>query len=181
MQENQNIAEITGYITIAETARKLGVSYARVMAYVDNGRLDILTVADTIFISEKSVEQFKRRSKIGRPRVQTPRWRKSPKDANFIIATIFVHMYTGQKPSLLGLLEETWQKQHYLFPKTIARYISEDDLSPGTIEIQLIWKQSEMPDEATYQEQLEAFKETFKDVLDWQTARYSTKTVLLHT
>jgi hypothetical protein len=38
-----------------------------------------------------------------------------------------------------------------------------------------------MPDEAAREEALEAFREMFADVLDWQTARYHMKTVLLHT
>ena len=38
-----------------------------------------------------------------------------------------------------------------------------------------------MPDEAVREEALEAFRELFADVLDWQTAQYQMKTVLLHT
>jgi hypothetical protein len=43
------------------------------------------------------------------------------------------------------------------------------------------WKQGDMPDEAAREEALETFREMFADVLDWQTARYQMKTVLLHT
>ena len=53
--------------------------------------------------------------------------------------------------------------------------------APGTIEMQLVWKQSDMLGEADYKKALEEFKETFRGVLDWEKARYSTKTVLLHT
>jgi hypothetical protein len=49
------------------------------------------------------------------------------------------------------------------------------------IEIQLRWKQGDMPDEVAREEALEAFRELFADVLDWQSAQYQMKTVLLHT
>jgi hypothetical protein len=38
-----------------------------------------------------------------------------------------------------------------------------------------------MPDGTMREKALEAFREMFADVLDWQTARYRMKMVLLHT
>ncbi|HYL42304.1 MAG TPA: hypothetical protein VEU97_02860 [Ktedonobacteraceae bacterium] len=75
-------------------------------------------------------------------------------------------------------LQRLKQEKVLLFPGTGDRYIAEDDASPGTIEIQLRWKQGDMPDEVAREE---AFRELFADVLDWQTAQYQMKTVLLHT
>ena len=68
-----------------------------------------------------------------------------------------------------------------VLPGTGDRYIAEDDASPGMIEIQLRWKQGDMPDETAREKALEAFREMFADVLDWEMARYGMKTVLLHT
>ncbi len=78
-------------------------------------------------------------------------------------------------------LQRLKQEKLHLFPGTGDRYIAENDASPGMIEIQLRWKQGDMPDEAAREEALEGFRELFTDVLDWQTTQYQMKTVLLHT
>lgn len=63
------------------------------------------------------------------------------------------------------------QEKVHLFQGAGDRYIAENDASPGMIEIQLRWKQGDMPDEVAREEALEAFRELFADVLDWQTAQ----------
>lgn len=49
------------------------------------------------------------------------------------------------------------------------------------LRILLIWKNTEMPDETTRQQDLHRFQQAFADVLDWETADYSFDDVLLHT
>ncbi len=181
MTEDQKISEITGYISIPEAARRLGVADSRVYAYIDDGRLDILTVAHVTVVSEESVKRFKLKSAAGRPRTKAPTWRESPSTGTFLITLIAVRICEGQQGKFELRLREMRKQQEHLFPGTVARYIAMDDISPSTIEIQLIWKQSEMPGEKEFQKALEAFKQAFVDVLDWDTARYRTKTVLLHT
>jgi hypothetical protein len=73
------------------------------------------------------------------------------------------------------------QEKLHLFPGTGDRYFAEDAAAPGMIEIQLRWKQGDILDEAAREKALEAFREMFADVLDWEMARYRMKTVLLHT
>lgn len=128
----------------------------------------------------EALKQFKP-GQAGRPRTKPPLWRESPSDGTFVMSVITVQVRTGQQGVLMERLRAMRQQKQHLFPGTVARYITEDDHSPGTIELQLIWKQSEMPGEETCQEALEAFRAAFKDVLYWQTAHYVTKTVLLHT
>jgi hypothetical protein len=181
MTENQNISEIPGYISIAEAASRLHVSAARVHTYIEQGRLDTLKVASMIFVLAESVENFKVKTISGRPRKNTPVWRESPNDATFIISVVRVQILAGQQRKLMEALRSMRQEKQHLFPGTVARYIAEDDTAPGTIEIQLIWKQGDMPANDTYRKELEAFKQLFADVLNWETAQYSTKNVLLHT
>ncbi len=55
----------------------------------------------------------------------------------------------------------------------------EDD--KGELEIVLTWKNTEMPNETMRQEDLRSFQRAFADVLDWDTATYALKKILLHT
>ena|SRR6266567_5514126 len=181
MKENHNLPELTGYISITEAAKRLGISPKRIYTYVEQGRLQVLKVAHFTVISEESVEQFKFKSASGRPRKQTPPWRESPSEAMFLITVITVPVCEGQQGVFMERLRTMRQQKQHLFHGTVDRYISEIDEAAGTIEMQLVWKQSDMPGEAEYKMALDEFKETFRGVLDWEKARYSTKTVLLHT
>lgn len=180
MRQKRELPVLPGYISVKEAARKLGVSEKRVYDFLDEERLEAVRAGGITVISEKSVEGFKPKV-AGRQRTVTPTWRMSTDENTRIITSIVVQLRPGQQGKLMERLQEMRQEKRHLFPGTGDRYIAEDDASPGTIEIQLRWKQYEMPSEAARDEALEAFKQTFADVLDWDTARYSTKTVLLHT
>ncbi len=174
-------SEITGYISIAEAAHRLGLSPKRVYTYIEQERLITIKVANVISVSEQSVAEFQAKSATGRPRTNETAWRKSPRKGVFVMKSIQVQLREHQKSKLVELLDQVRESNQHLFTGTMERFIAEDDDNPDTIEIQLVWKQNEMPDDATYEQQLAAFRETFAEVLDWNTARYSTKTVLLHT
>ena len=133
-----------------------------------------------IMITEESVERFKAQIS-GRQRTVTPLWRISNEENTRQILSIVVQLRAGQQGRFMERLQRLKQEKLHLFPGTGDRYIAEDDASPGTIEIQLRWKQGDMPDEVAREEALEGFREMFADVLDWQTAHYQMKTVLLHT
>jgi quinol monooxygenase YgiN len=49
------------------------------------------------------------------------------------------------------------------------------------VQILLIWKDIEMPDESTRQDHLQAFQEELADVLDWDTAQYRDNETIIHT
>ncbi len=68
--------------------------------------------------------------------------------------------------------------EEHVFTGSIARYITVDERS---IEILIIWKNTEMPDETTRQQDLLFFQRAFADVIDWETIQVSTKDVYLHT
>jgi len=97
------------------------------------------------------------------------------------ILSIMVQLRAGQQGRFMEQLQRLKQEKLHLFPGTGDRFIAEYDNSPGMIEIQLRWKQGDMPNEGVCEEALEAFREMFADVLDWQTAQYQMKTALLHT
>ena len=64
---------------------------------------------------------------------------------------------------------------------TIQRYIFKDDISPSEISIWLIWKETEILDNATRDQELTAFKVELADVLNWETAQISTKEGIIYT
>jgi NTP pyrophosphatase (non-canonical NTP hydrolase) len=69
----------------------------------------------------------------------------------------------------------------HTFPGTVARYVVKGDAALTNAQILLIWKTTEMPDEATRRRDLAAFQEELADVLNWKTAQYNTNEVLIHT
>jgi excisionase family DNA binding protein len=180
MEEQQK--EITGYISPAEAARRLKVSDTRIYALLQKGRLATMKVADAIFVSEESVRNFKPKSVVGRPRVRSPKWHYSPQGATLCKTYMRVRMYDeDQLDVLIELLKAIGGQNEHLFHGAIARTIAEDDSSPGTIEIELTWKQNDMPTDEVYEAMLQSFKDSFAHVLNWDTAQYGTKTIFLHT
>ena len=78
-------------------------------------------------------------------------------------------------------LEDMRREKQHLFPGTIARYMIKKQRQPEYIEILFIWRNTAMPDEATYSRWLSEFQQALSDVLDWETAQYDTGKVLMHT
>lgn len=50
----------------------------------------------------------------------------------------------------------------------------------GLHDFLLVWKDVEMPVEITYHEEFRALQEELADVLDWETAQYSTNETMIH-
>ncbi len=180
MNDNTNSRNIPGYVSIKEAADMLGLSPNTVYEYVTEGRLSSVRAAHVIMIPVEEVKHFKP-NVAGRPRKSIPVWRISPEDNELFMTYITVRVQAGQQDVLLKKLEEIRQSGEYLFPGTIARYIalSEKDLSLVTVS--LVWRGTVMPDEATRETALQAFRAALADILDWDTAQYDTGKVLMHT
>lgn len=63
----------------------------------------------------------------------------------------------------------------------MARYIVEDNQKSERVLITLVWRGTVMPDEAIREQNLQAFRDTLDDVLDWRTAEYHHGRVFMHT
>jgi len=171
---------IPGYVTIKEAAKILGVSANRVYTYVEEGRLPSAQAAHVIMIPLEALKDFKSQLS-GRPRTTIPIWRISPEENAVLTTSIVVRIRPNQHTRLLARLEEVRRERQHLFPGTIARYVMEKRQHPEHIEILLIWRNTAMPDEATYSQWLEELRQALSDVLDWNTAQYESGTVLMHT
>lgn len=89
-----------------------------------------------------------------------------------------VRVRDGKQAQMIEKLRAIYTGQRHTFPGTIQRYIFKDTSSPATVSIWLVWKDTEMPDEATRGRDLRAFQAELADVLNWGTAQISTKEVI---
>ena len=180
MRNEIDQTRVPGYVSIKEAAKMLGLSPSRVYEYVEDGRLSSVRAAHVILIPLQEVENFKP-SISGRPRRSVPRWRISPEDNLLLSTTILVQLRPHQQELFIKRLEEMKQNDLYLFPGTIARFITKSETMPGQVEIALIWRKTVMPTEEEREQALEELRQALSDVLDWDTAQYNQGQVLMHT
>lgn len=180
MSNEHDRSNIPGYVSIKEAAKILGISANRVYAYVEEGRLPSAKAAHVIMIPLEAVEDFKPQLS-GRPRTSIPIWRISPEENALLATSILVRIRSHQHTRLMARLEDMRREKQYLFPGTIARFILEKRHQPEFIEILLIWRITAMPDETTFNDWLNVFREALSDVLDWETAQCDTGRVIMHT
>lgn len=177
--EQSHFTDLSNYITVKEAATMLGISVKRVYRYVEEGRLAAFKPGRDYMIPKEAVRQFKLKN-AGRPREKTPAWRIF-RGAALLKIDIRVQVRSGQQERLTEKLHLLCTEQRHTFPGTIQRFIWKDTGTPATIEISLVWKSTEMPDEETRTDALAAFKAELADVLDWDTAQYRTKEGIIYT
>lgn len=181
MDDHVEIPDLPGYISVKEAARVLGgISEQRVYAYINDGRLHAVRVGRSIAIPQEELETFQPNI-TGRPRKGSPLWRTPPPDNRLRMTLIIVQIKSGQHSKLIKRLEEIRQSGNHLFSGSVARYIAESETIAGQVEIELVWRGITQQEEVNIEQELEAFKQALNDVLDWNTARYSTSKVLMHT
>jgi excisionase family DNA binding protein len=180
MIDGIEIPNLPGYVSIKEAADMLGVSDKRVYQYVRAGRIPAQRVGHILILPVEEVRQFKP-SPSGRVRTKAPSWHTYRSRGTLLVTDIRVQVCRSQQATLVEKLKAIQKGDKYTFPGTVARYVVKGDAELATVQILLIWKTTEMPDEATRQQELAAFKEDLADVLDWETAQYSTNEAIIHT
>jgi excisionase family DNA binding protein len=180
MLNNNDQSRVPGYVSIKEAAKILGLSPSRVYEYVEDGRFSSVRAAHVILIPLEEVERYKP-SISGRPRKSVPRWRISPEDNLLLSTTILVQLRPHRQELFIKRLEEMKRSDLYLFPGTIARFITQSETKPGQVEISLVWRKTVMPTEEERERALEELRQALSDVLDWDTAQYNQGQVLMHT
>ncbi len=180
MSNNADIPDLPDYIPVEEAAKRLGISKTRIYGYINDGRLHAVKASHTLMIPVQEIENYKRNI-TGRPRKSTPVWRIPPEDNHLHITLIFVEAFPNKIDMLRKRLAEIKASENFIFPGTIARYISQSETYPERVEIELIWRGATIPDETERERELEAFRQKLADVLDWSKAQYSNSKILLHT
>ena len=171
---------IPGYIVAEEAAQMLGVSKNRLHQYIREGRLEAIRVGKSYILQAENVAQFKA-NPTGRTRTQPPSWRVYKGGGKVFVTEISVQVCTGQQERLVEKLQAMRAADQHTFPGTIARYIVQGDEQLSSVHIVLVWKTTEMPDEAVRQGHLAAFQAELGDVLDWNTAHAQTNQAIIHT
>jgi excisionase family DNA binding protein len=180
MKKEKDASNTRGFVTTSEAAEMLGVSYYTVYEYIRENRLVAERVGGIYMIPEKAVKEFKAKP-TGRTRIKPPPWRVYRAGAKVRAMDIRVQIKADQQIRLIEKLNAIQESQQYLFPGTMQRYVFEDEANPATVMISLIWKDTELPDEALLEQDLVAFRAELEDVLDWKTAQYSAKRAIIHT
>jgi len=180
MIESVDIPNLPGYVSIKEAAEMLGVSDKRVYQYVRAGRLPAQRVGHILILPTEEVRRFKP-SPSGRVRTKAPPWRAYRSKGKLLVTDIRVEVRRGQQAKLVEKLKAIQKLDKYTFPGTVARYVIKGDEALTALQIVLIWKSTEMPDESTRKQDLALLQEELADVLHWDTAHYSTNEAIIHT
>jgi excisionase family DNA binding protein len=180
MTQDSNTSNTRDFVTTSEAAEALGVSYYTVYEYIREKRLVAEMVGGIYMIPRKAVHEFKAKP-TGRTRTRPPPWRIYRAGAKVRGMDIRIRMRAGQHERLIEKLNAILEGQRHLFPGTMQRYVFEENTEPKHIIISLIWKDTEMPDEAAIQQNLKPLQSELADVLDWATAQYTTKQAIIHT
>ena len=179
MADVTRFSDLADYVSVKEAAEILGISTKRVYRYIEAKRLPAYKPARDYLLPREAVKQFKLKN-AGRPREKIPPWRIY-QTGTLLITDIQVRVHAGQQQKLLEKLEAIRSDMRHMFPGTIGRYVIKTDTSLTSVKIWLIWKDNEMPDEATREKAFEEFRSEFADVLDWGTAQSSTGEAILYT
>ncbi|HEY0752344.1 MAG TPA: helix-turn-helix domain-containing protein [Ktedonobacteraceae bacterium] len=169
-----------GYISSEEAAQRLEVTKDRLYQWVKQARLTPYTVGNAFTFREQDIANFER-NPTGRRRKGSPSWRVYKGDVKVLVTTIIVQVRNEQQRQLVAKIDAMREADEFIFPGSIARYIVPDDEEFKQIQILLIWKNTEMPDEAARQAHLDLFQQDFADVLDWSTAQIKTTEALTYT
>jgi excisionase family DNA binding protein len=180
MADIHEFPDIPGYVSIKQAAQMLGITDKRVYRYIDIGRLPAYKASGVFLLSEEDVKQFKL-NPPGRLRTSPPRWRAYSSRSKVLATEIWVHVRAGKQAKLLKALNEIQATNRHTFPGTIARYLIKGDEALTSVHFVLLWKDTDMPDETTRQHDLDSLQDELADLLDWETAHYTTHETLLYT
>jgi excisionase family DNA binding protein len=159
---------------------EISFSYYTVYEYIREKRLVAEMVGGVYLIPKKAVAEFKAKP-TGRTRANPPPWRVYRAGARVRGLDIHVQVRAGQRARLVERFKNMQEAQQHLFRGTMQRYVFEDEADPTRVIISLIWKDTELPDERTLQEELVTFQNDLADLLDWSTAHYTRKRAIIHT
>ena len=181
MAEQEEYLRIPGHVSAKEAAVMLNGNEDQIWYYIRSGSLPARKVSGRYMIPLEAIKSFRIKSR-GRRRTDPTSWRAYRGGARVYGLQIEVQARSPQREELQTRLQALLlEEQKYRFPGTMLRQIFADADHPHTILIELIWKDTELTDEAGLQRELEAFKAAFADVLDWETARYRRLQALIHT
>jgi hypothetical protein len=106
-----------------------------------------------------------------------PYWRTYRSRGKLVATSIVVGVPPDMREKILARLKVIEPEKH-TFSRNVARYIL--DHAENEIEILLIWKDTEMPDETTRERDIQHFQRDYPE-LDWSNAHYCNRDIYRHT
>src|SRR6266700_4311529 len=180
MVEDEDVPGVPGFLSVKEAADLIKLSESRVYELIREGRLPRYKAGNTYMLALADVESF-RSNPTGRLRKNPPKWRVYRSGGKVFSTEMQVKIRSGQRERLLRKLEAIRKGERHTLTGSIARYVLLDRTSPDMVTLWLVWKDSEMPDQATHERELAAFRAELADVLDWDTAQIGDKDGIIYT
>ena len=180
MENEPDIPNLPGYLSIKEVAQAVHLSQRRVRLLIQSGRLPAFRMAGMLVVPAGEVKTYQQ-GITGRPRRNTPNWRIAIASDVHTWLHVFVGLREGRAEELLQKLGAIRKGGEHMFPGTAARYIALSDQRPNEVQILLIWRGSLIPTPEEREAALEELRRDLADLVDWDTARYETAQVLMHT
>lgn len=180
MTEEKEYSSNPESVTVKEAATMLGVSEDRILNYIEEGRLPSHKVAGRHRIPLQAIQDFHKKAH-GRRRERAVQWRIYRAGAKVYGLQIAIRPLPGKRDELEARLQVVAEEQQHLFKGTMLRHVFAREDDPDALLIELVWKDTELTDEADLQSDLKVFQDAFADVLDWKTARYTRLRALIHT
>src|SRR5258708_4940980 len=110
-----NSSEIlSGYLSVEEASRIIGVSRRSVYGYIEAGRLPSTLIENLIMVRLKDARAFACPAP-GRVRILVPSWHLPPKKNRLYLTTVTIRIRTGQDGLLENKLKEMHQANTYSF------------------------------------------------------------------
>lgn len=180
MAEEKKYLQFPGYISVKEAADRLQLKEGKLWYNIRIKKLPAEKIEGRYMILESALKEFQADSR-GRVRTEPTPWRNYRAGAKVYALQIEIQPLPGQREALRARLLAASGEQKHQFKGTMLRHIFANQANPDNIIIQLIWKDTELTDEAVLERDLEAFRAEFADALDWGTARYTRLQALIHT
>ena len=179
MVKERKVTWPPGHVNTDTAAAMLHVSASRVYQFVAEGRLTPYKVGNAFLFLVEEIEQV-HRNPSGRSTTKQRPWRTYKGNVSVVETEIIAQVRKDQQEVLRKKLQAIGAADQFKFPGTIARYIFQEK-GQQSIQILLIWKSTNMPEEAILQGYLAMFQQELADVLDWGTAQVHTREALLYT
>ena len=180
MFEDKEVPAIPGFLSIKEAAEHIKLSDSRVYELIREGRLPRYRAGNTYLIAQADLEKFKS-NPTGRLRKSPPRWRVYRGGGRLFTTEIRVQLRPGQREPFLKQLDAIRKGERHTLTGSIARYILLDRDPADMVTFWLVWKDSELPDEATHEREMADLRTELDDLLDWKTAQISDKDGVIYT
>ncbi len=181
MAEEKKYLRYPGYVSVKEAAELYGFKEGKLWYNIRVKKLPAEKIDGRSMIRESDMRKFQADTR-GRRRTEPLPWRTYRGGSKVYGLHIEVQVTSGQRDELQSRIQTLLlEQQRHLFSGTMGRHVFAHSSDPNALIILLIWKDSELTDEADLQRDLAAFKAAFADVLNWETARYERLQALIHT